>query len=60
MSNEKQESIMISLSREAKQALRKMAAEMNLKNPDKVTSAAGIARRIILDHLTANGTVKVR
>ncbi len=58
MSTEKQASIMISLPKEAKQALRKMAAELNLNNPDKVTSAAGIARQIILDHMTANGIVE--
>lgn len=31
--------------------LRKMAAEINLKEPSRVTSAATIARKIICDHL---------
>ena len=31
--------------------LRKMAAEMNLKDPSRVTSAATIVRKIICDYL---------
>lgn len=58
MASEKQSSMMISIPGEFKQALRKLAAEQNLANPDKVESAAGLARRIILDHMTEKGIVK--
>lgn len=58
MDSEKQSSMMISLPGEVKTALRKMAAERNLENPDRVESAAGIARKIILDHMTGKGMAK--
>ncbi|SHK15892.1 hypothetical protein SAMN02745216_02978 [Desulfatibacillum alkenivorans DSM 16219] len=51
MSTKKQASLMISLPKETKLALRKIAAEKNMDNPDRVTSAAAIARMIILDHM---------
>ena len=44
--------MMISLPKEYRNRLRTMAAEQNLKNPDKVTSAATIAKEIICDHLS--------
>ena len=44
--------MMISLPKEYRNRLRTMAAEQNFKNPDKVTSAATIAKKIICDHLS--------
>jgi len=44
--------MMISLPKEYRNRLRTMAAEQNLKNPNKVTSAATIAKEIICDHLS--------
>ena len=43
--------MMISLPKEARDKLRIMAAERNMKNPDQVTSAATIAKEIICDFL---------
>ena len=36
--------------------LRKMAAEMNLKNPSQVMTAAAIAKEIICEYLDSMGT----
>ena len=44
--------MMISLPKEYRDRLRTMAAEQNLSNPDKVTSAATIAKEIICEHLS--------
>ncbi len=43
--------MMISLPKEYRDKLRTMAAEQNLKNLDRVTSAATIAKEIICEHL---------
>ena len=43
---------MISIPREIRDNLRKLAATRNLENPDDVTSAAQIARKIIIENLT--------
>ena len=49
MSESKQVPIMISLPPEARDKLRILAAEQNLRNPNRVASAAGIAREMILE-----------
>jgi len=41
--------LMLSVPQDVRDELRKMAAQQNLKNPDKVTSAAQIGREIICD-----------
>jgi hypothetical protein len=41
--------MMISLSQAARDKLRILAAEQNLRNPNHVTSAATIARELILE-----------
>ncbi|ACL03012.1 hypothetical protein Dalk_1309 [Desulfatibacillum aliphaticivorans] len=51
MAQEKQVPLMISVPVEIRTKLRTMAAQQNLENPDKVTSAAVIAREIILNNL---------
>jgi hypothetical protein len=43
--------IFVTLSKEHRDLLRKMAAEKNLMNPDQVTTAASLARDIIVSHL---------
>ena len=43
-------SLMISLPKEIRDNLRKMAAQMNLENQNEVTSAAQIARKIIIEN----------
>lgn len=58
MADEKLVSMMISLPGGAKQALRKMAAEKNLANPDQIASAAGLARQIIMDYMNKEGILK--
>ena len=42
--------LMISLPKEIRDNLRKMAAQMNLENQNEVTSAAQIARKIIIEN----------
>ena len=42
--------IMVYLPMEIRDDLRRMAAQINLDNPSKVTSAAQIAREIIMEH----------
>jgi hypothetical protein len=49
---EKNVTLMITLKKEDRDLLRKMAAEQNLKNLNDVTSAAQIARVIIENNLT--------
>ena len=58
MQKEKLVSIMISLPKEIRDRLRKMAAQRNLENPDEVTSAAQIARDIICEHFAKNPSCK--
>jgi hypothetical protein len=43
--------IFVTLSKEHRDLLRRMAAEKNLVNPDQVTTAASLARDIIVSHL---------
>ena len=50
----KQVSMMISLPPEARDKLRILAAEQNLRNPNRVATAAGIARELVLE-----GIVKI-
>ena len=49
MSQNRQVPMMISLPPEARDKLRILAAEQNLRNTNRVTSAATIARELILD-----------
>ncbi len=44
--------LMLSIPKSFRDKLRKMAAELNLKNPDQVTSASTIAKEIICEHLS--------
>jgi hypothetical protein len=56
MSNEEKVSLTISINKEYRDRLRMIAAEQNLQNPDKVTSASTLAKEIIckyLDKLTS-------
>jgi hypothetical protein len=48
--------IFVTLSKEHRDLLRKMAAEKNLMNPDQVTTAASLARDIIVFHLENLGS----
>ena len=58
MGKNKLENFVMTLPPEAKKALRMEAAERNFANPAQVTSAARIAREIILDHLLAKGLLE--
>jgi hypothetical protein len=49
MSESKQVPMMISLPPEARDKLRILAAEQNMRNPARVTAAASIAREMILE-----------
>lgn len=51
MAQEKQVPLMISVPVEIRTQLRTMAAQRNLENPEKVTSAAELAREIILNNI---------
>lgn len=51
MSIEEKVSLTISISKEYRDRLRTMAAELNLQDPDLLTSASTIARQIICEHL---------
>jgi hypothetical protein len=51
MSKEEKVSLTISIDKSYKDKLRIMAAEQNLNNPDKVTSASTLAKEIICEHL---------
>jgi hypothetical protein len=51
MAKEKQVTLMLTLPKHYRDALRTMAAAQNLKNPDQVTSAAEIAKDIILKNI---------
>jgi len=56
MAKEEKVSVTISIDKSYKDKLRIMAAEQNLKNPDKVASASTLAKEIIckyLDKLTS-------
>ncbi len=43
--------IMLTVPKEIRNKLREMAAQENLKNPDKVTSAAEIGKKILINYL---------
>jgi hypothetical protein len=49
MNQNKQVPMMISLPPEARDKLRILAAEQNLRNPNRVTAAATIARELVLE-----------
>jgi hypothetical protein len=51
MSKERCLPLMLSVPKEYRDKLREIAARQNLENPDRVTSAATIAREIICVHL---------
>ena len=51
MEKEKKVSITISINKQYRDRLRMIAAEQNLNNPDKVTSASTLAKEIICEHL---------
>jgi len=52
MSENKPVPLMLSIPKNFRNQLRRMAAEQNLKNPDQVTSASTIAKEIICEHLS--------
>lgn len=43
--------LMLSVPVEIRDQLRKIAAKQNLEHPDQVTSAAQVAREIIINHI---------
>ncbi len=43
--------IMLTVPKEIRNKLRELAAQENLKNPDKVTSAAEIGKKILINYL---------
>jgi hypothetical protein len=51
MSVEEKVSLTISINKQYRDRLRTMAAEQNLNDPDRLTSASTIAREIICEHL---------
>ena len=51
MDTEKLVSITISISKSCRDQLRKIVAEINLKNPDEVTSLSELGRKIICGYL---------
>jgi hypothetical protein len=56
---EKSVTLMITLKKEDRDLLRKMAAEKNLKNLNEVTSSAQIAKEIISNYLEKNKKEKI-
>ena len=51
MSNRKPVTLMLTISEEVRDQLRIMAAQENLKNPSRVTSASTIAKEIVCEFL---------
>ena len=51
MKQSRQVPLMLSVPKEVRNRLRKLAAEQNLKNPDQVTSASTLAREIVCLHV---------
>ena len=49
MKKSRQTAMMISLPPEARDKLRIFAAESNMRNPNRVATAAGIARELVLE-----------
>jgi hypothetical protein len=60
MPENKPVSIMLSIPKEYRDKLRKMAAGQNLENPNQVTSASTIAKEIICEHLDQMNSVVFR
>ena len=61
MSKNKPVPLMLSIPKNCRDKLRMMAAEQNLKNPDRVTSASTIAKEIIceyIEQLESGGIIK--
>ena len=61
MSKNKPVPLMLSIPKNCRDKLRMMAAEQNLENPDQVTSASTIAKKIICEYLEqveSEGTIK--
>ena len=59
MEQERFVSITISLPQTYRDRLRRMAAEQNLKNPERFTSISQLGREIICQHLEGNKLAKV-
>jgi hypothetical protein len=51
MTTDEKVSLTISITKAIRDRLRTMAAEQNLQDPDRLTSASTIAREIIADYL---------
>ena len=51
MKQPKQVPLMLSIPKAIRDRLRKLAAEQNLKNPDKVTFASTLALEILIQHV---------
>ncbi len=51
MSENKPVPLMLNIPKSFRDKLRTMAAEQNLENPDKVTSASTIAKEILCEHI---------
>ena len=51
MKKQRMVQLLTSLPEEVRDRFRKMAAKINMENPDKVVTAAQIAREMILEHL---------
>ena len=60
MSENKSVSLMLSIPKNFREKLRIMAAELNLKNPDQVTSASTIAKEIICEFLALDRESKIK
>ena len=54
MTHNRQVPLMLSLPEEYRDKLRVMVAEMNLKNPSRIVTAASLGRKIIMDYLEKN------
>ena len=55
MEKKKSVAIMITVPREARDLLRRLAAKTNWENPNKITTPAGLSRDIILEFLKNHG-----
>lgn len=54
MTDVKNVPFIISIPKEFRDLLRRIAAEQNMANPDNVISAAALGRQIIVEHLQAH------
>ena len=59
MSKSRQVPMMISLPPEARDKLRIFAAESNMRNPNRVATAAGIARELVLEGIKSIEKIEV-